>query len=511
MSAVVRAADLPKVDQILASFAENPERLSRARDRFNRSPRPNRFEIETTTPRGTPFDDESWQRMKRHSRLWLTHWASQPCSQFSAQVRQVKDRIQRGEIVKSPKDSSNAVAADIVRKCWIEQGIWDYRWIGQILGRWKHEEPFPSPPRPQASTEPESDKLQSQPSAEEIRSREASRPFHQFIYQVTQERERIAAEQSPMNMAADINTTAYENVKQVWVRRRIWNSKWGLLPGMTWKHEHPLDEEDEEEDDDDDVVDQDHSEPQSCAQSAVLAVFPDPVLSPRSVSSGQSSPYPAGRQPSPGKTMDHSGVLDRHIPLFNPFKCSVQQTSPKGARARQSPSVAAEAASPPTGWPAHRGTATLSVSEATTLAFDPTPFFGPVSPSEIVEPNKREAQQDAPSSAEQISIKETKYYESPSAAAEAASSREQRPTDFKAAEPSGASSRRKRKMSETELDDDAVPLASSPPRRSKHACHQPRCHPETIDSRPDASPARKKQQSAAAKTDNSPPGGSAKS
>ncbi|KAG6015420.1 hypothetical protein E4U43_005353 [Claviceps pusilla] len=422
MSAVVRAADLPKVDQILASFAENPERLSRARDRFNRSPRPNRFEIGTTTPRGSPFDDESWQRMKRHSRLWLTYWASQPCSQFSAQVREVKDRIKRGEINKSPEDSSNAVAADIVKKCWIEQGIWDYGWIGQILGRWKHEEPLTSPPRLQTSTEPASDKLQSQLAAEDIRSREASRPFHQFIYQVSQERERITAKQPPIteqplnNIAADINTIAYENVKQVWIRRRIWNSKWGLLPGMTWKHEHPFDEEDEEGDD---VVDQDHSEPQSCDQSTVLAVFPDPVLSPRSISSGQSSPYPAGRQPpSPGKTMDHSSVLDRHIPLFNPFKYPGQQTSPKGVRAHQSPSVAAEAASPPTGWPAHCETTTVNVSEATTLAFDPTPSFGPVSPSEILEPNEREAQQDSPSSAEQISIKETKYYESPSAAAE---------------------------------------------------------------------------------------------
>ena len=40
----------------------------------------------------------------------------------------------------------------------------------------------------------------------------------------------------------DINTMAYEAVKQAWVKRGIWDKKWGLLPGMSWKHEHPLEE-----------------------------------------------------------------------------------------------------------------------------------------------------------------------------------------------------------------------------------------------------------------------------
>ena len=43
--------------------------------------------------------------------------------------------------------------------------------------------------------------------------------------------------------AADINTRAYENVKNTWTKRGIWNKRWGILPGMSWKHEEPLEEE----------------------------------------------------------------------------------------------------------------------------------------------------------------------------------------------------------------------------------------------------------------------------
>jgi hypothetical protein len=41
---------------------------------------------------------------------------------------------------------------------------------------------------------------------------------------------------------ADINTRAYENVKNTWNGRGIWNKRWGILPGMLWKQEEPLEE-----------------------------------------------------------------------------------------------------------------------------------------------------------------------------------------------------------------------------------------------------------------------------
>ncbi|CZR68413.1 uncharacterized protein PAC_18312 [Phialocephala subalpina] len=33
------------------------------------------------------------------------------------------------------------------------------------------------------------------------------------------------------------------NVKNTWTKRGIWNRRWGILPGMSWKHEEPLEEE----------------------------------------------------------------------------------------------------------------------------------------------------------------------------------------------------------------------------------------------------------------------------
>lgn len=77
------------------------------------------------------------------------------------------------------------------------------------------------------------------------RQREASRPYHQFVYQISKERERIQDESANEEGAdaADINTRSYENVKNTWTKRGIWNGRWGILPGMSWKHEVPLEEE----------------------------------------------------------------------------------------------------------------------------------------------------------------------------------------------------------------------------------------------------------------------------
>jgi hypothetical protein len=37
----------------------------------------------------------------------------------------------------------------------------------------------------------------------------------------------------------DINIIAYERVKNMWIKYQIWDDKWSLLPGMSWKHEQP--------------------------------------------------------------------------------------------------------------------------------------------------------------------------------------------------------------------------------------------------------------------------------
>lgn len=171
-------------------------------------------------------------------------------------------------------------ATERVKKRWVEQGIWKDKWDEMAAGRchmnvglWKHEEPLeleseletdteaesPPPPfslfnvpqkhlqlklrRPKSNSERQ--RLAEQRAVRE-REREASRPYHQFLYQISKERERIEEESGRGDAGvgiADINTRAYENVKNTWTARAIWNRRWGILPGMLWKHEEPLEED----------------------------------------------------------------------------------------------------------------------------------------------------------------------------------------------------------------------------------------------------------------------------
>ena len=76
------------------------------------------------------------------------------------------------------------------------------------------------------------------------RNYDASRPFYQFMHQVSKERERFQidhpGEATLESTAPNVNAIAYENVKQIWVKRGLWNKNWGILPGMKWNHEEPF-------------------------------------------------------------------------------------------------------------------------------------------------------------------------------------------------------------------------------------------------------------------------------
>ncbi|KAF2188142.1 hypothetical protein K469DRAFT_724733 [Zopfia rhizophila CBS 207.26] len=147
------------------------------------------------------------------------------------------------------------LAYENVKKRWVEQGIWNDKWNKTASGRWKHEEPLELESESETDTEagPQSDEEKRRRIAERRvtleREREASRPFYQSVYQVSKERERIQYESgsgkaiTTTTASADINTRAYENVNNTWIKRGIWNRNWGILPGMSWKHEEPLEEE----------------------------------------------------------------------------------------------------------------------------------------------------------------------------------------------------------------------------------------------------------------------------
>ncbi|KAK2812447.1 hypothetical protein FQN50_001448 [Emmonsiellopsis sp. PD_5] len=264
----LRGDGLFRVHSALQALQDDPQQVNR---RFSDSPpsyRSHQSHNSTRSQSSNPPTEEQRQREERHFRL-LEEWqASVPYEQFSKQRDEETERI-----IKADRDRTEPlpgrvnfddVAYQNVKKRWVEQGIWNDNWTYFAHGKWKHEEPL------EVESETETDretvslfgKRSRQKSDEEKqrildrlairkREREASRPFHQFVYQLLKESERIQRqtgnEEANATTAADINAKAYETVKSTWVRRKIWNVKWGILPGMTWKHEHPFEEFEEEE------------------------------------------------------------------------------------------------------------------------------------------------------------------------------------------------------------------------------------------------------------------------
>ncbi|KAG5790577.1 hypothetical protein H9Q69_010361 [Fusarium xylarioides] len=280
--AAIRGDGLFMAHSALAALVKDPQQLDRARRRFSESPPSYRTNLSGTTTRSqspNPPSEEQQRREERQVQLRLEHRASLPYHQFEGQVSEECRCIYkegsrnhsppRGRWLPGPEIGKPA--AENVKKRWIEQGIWKDEWNdnNEPDGRWKHEEPleFESESETDSEAEPEPvfilglRKPEAKPRRPKgdvemrriaerrpvrEREREASRPYYQFFYQVLKTRERIQDESRvegvPTEDSVDINTKAYENVKNTWIKRGIWNRKWGVLPGMSWKHEHPLEE-----------------------------------------------------------------------------------------------------------------------------------------------------------------------------------------------------------------------------------------------------------------------------
>lgn len=149
-----------------------------------------------------------------------------------------------------------------------KQGIQNNKQNKLAARRWKYKEPLEletesktdigagfSPPLFSFSLKESHPKLRRLKSNKEKRQitewrtvrehkREASRPYYQFIYQISKERQRIQDKSTSREGTSigipDINTTAYENIKNTWTKRGIQNRRQGILPRMSWKHEEPL-------------------------------------------------------------------------------------------------------------------------------------------------------------------------------------------------------------------------------------------------------------------------------
>lgn len=202
-----------------------------------------------------------------------TRLNSTPKEQFLAQAEEEHSGIGMCGADGRDKGTPNppSFPRRIIQDRWVKQGIWDPKWNGLLHGNdvdashWKHEEPVHYESESEVDTDAERNprlfsfarnksgtsrpmRLKKQPELQRIRERRAaldrdrepSRPFNQFIYQITKERERIQRE-FPNTKAEDpyIHTSAYTIVNGRWRMRGIWDEKWGVIPGMTWKHERP--------------------------------------------------------------------------------------------------------------------------------------------------------------------------------------------------------------------------------------------------------------------------------
>ncbi|KAK2762586.1 hypothetical protein FQN54_000759 [Arachnomyces sp. PD_36] len=163
---------------------------------------------------------------------------STPVGQYLVQVLEECKKyteFDRSEFTKIGKPSyPQSAAHKTVKERWVEQGIWRPEWEGMVDGiyvnttRWKHEEPAPVEP----VSEAERTRLR--------RERDVSRPYSQFVYQLSKERERIKAQRANDNKpeSMGISTKAYKNIKAIWDEWQMWDFRWGMFPGDHWPHEN---------------------------------------------------------------------------------------------------------------------------------------------------------------------------------------------------------------------------------------------------------------------------------
>ncbi|KAI0390040.1 hypothetical protein F5Y17DRAFT_86655 [Xylariaceae sp. FL0594] len=273
MSSTVHGDKLSKAQAALEELSNDPDLLNRSRNRFANPPR---LVPSGSTSRSlslAPSDEEARRFDAWYSRLKRMHNAARPQLQFDAQVEELYNQIYKPT---DPSETGNDwvrdVAKAVVKKDWVEQGIWDERWKRKPREHWKHERP------PELATQSETvirniftkqaePCPEPEPEPEPKRKDEPSRPIFQFCHQVSKERELIIKEihepgasvpklsdfvpelRSPMrddkpsiqqttvSIPLDVNSKAYERVRQRWVDRGIWVAKWGILPGMSWRHE----------------------------------------------------------------------------------------------------------------------------------------------------------------------------------------------------------------------------------------------------------------------------------
>ncbi|QSS61266.1 hypothetical protein I7I51_03439 [Histoplasma capsulatum] len=254
----IRGDGLVRAQRALEALQQDPQLLDHTRRRFSDSPPSYKsHQSHNSTLSQSPIPpgedqrirEENQRREEQRFRLIRERGASSPYEQFTSQRKAEENRIFKAAMDRTehvPVGISFYRLAEVnIKKRWIEQGIWNDKWNSRTTlasTKWKHEELEESDsesdtdrvvtPQPRFSffpTEPKPRRQKSDQEKQLIAERRAALKC-----------ERSEEVTAPATTEDDINTQAYENIKSTWVRRGIWDVKWGILPGMSWKHERPL-------------------------------------------------------------------------------------------------------------------------------------------------------------------------------------------------------------------------------------------------------------------------------
>ncbi|UNI23039.1 hypothetical protein JDV02_008882 [Purpureocillium takamizusanense] len=259
--------DLFAADAKLRALADDSDQLQDARRRFETTPpvyrsRPS-VEITQLNSPGPATEGERRLRDGRARLFFIkNHRAnSWPDCQFRQQKSaEVGFRIEKWRKRYGPRCygmyDDTEIAELVVRERWREWGIWSEHWEREPEGRWKTDVVVPvDDSRPELDAEAGAETSdgcssrdhQSSPGREREPVQTArgcdddnSRPYNLFLLLVGVERQRLRYRLGTSVDPHDINTQAYNAVKEQWEREGIWRTTWGTLPGMTWKHEHLL-------------------------------------------------------------------------------------------------------------------------------------------------------------------------------------------------------------------------------------------------------------------------------
>ena len=179
---------------------------------------------------------------------------SRPYNQWTSQVSETEEQFRDNYIAKGERPLNarriRKLAQAHVKSCWVKQGIWRKEWdtkqgYPRPKKKWAHEDPLErgADAKSAVHLDPKQRETELRDNLKKVivrkRRRDASRPFYQFIYQVSEECEWMGEKENTGEFNFDMSTMAYEKVKSRWAQRGIWDRRWGALPGMQWKHEEP--------------------------------------------------------------------------------------------------------------------------------------------------------------------------------------------------------------------------------------------------------------------------------